>query len=241
MVHNYYLEEAKKMEQLQKDKALNTKPSVQQYARLPNTLNGNKPKPGNFNQQRKKWPPSMSICVSNRIVNIAEPPRNQNPFLKSKGLACPTCKKCICSANHDECIVKYISKLADLFTKALPEDRFKYLVRRLGMRCLAPNELEVLSNRFKNDLPFKPRWGNDPGKLRATPDLLISLVTMRLITMSRMFKRKSEILDGNDNGYTPLFGKQFLALELLRPAGEILEFSFDIYAAMNTTTMAGKD
>nr|GEX20433.1 hypothetical protein [Tanacetum cinerariifolium] len=30
------------------------------------------------------------------------------------------------------------------------------------------------SNRFKNDLLFKPRWGYDPGKLRATPDLLIS-------------------------------------------------------------------
>ncbi|GJW56667.1 hypothetical protein Tco_0103398 [Tanacetum coccineum] len=49
MVHNYYLEEAKKKAQLQKDKALNTKPSVKQYARLPNTANGNKPKPRNFN------------------------------------------------------------------------------------------------------------------------------------------------------------------------------------------------
>ncbi|GJT59540.1 retrovirus-related pol polyprotein from transposon TNT 1-94, partial [Tanacetum coccineum] len=38
------------------------------------------------------------------------------------------------------------SRLADLFTKALPEDRFKYLVRRLGMRCLTPDELEVLAN-----------------------------------------------------------------------------------------------
>ncbi|GJU15261.1 retrovirus-related pol polyprotein from transposon TNT 1-94 [Tanacetum coccineum] len=36
----------------------------------------------------------------------------------------------------------------DLFTKALPEDRFKYLVRRLGMRCLTPYELEVLANEF---------------------------------------------------------------------------------------------
>ncbi|GKG18442.1 hypothetical protein Tco_0372740 [Tanacetum coccineum] len=35
-------------------------------------------------------------------------------------------------------------QLADLFTKALSEDRFKYLVRRLGMRCLTPYELEVL-------------------------------------------------------------------------------------------------
>ncbi|GKA61187.1 hypothetical protein Tco_0760594 [Tanacetum coccineum] len=37
-------------------------------------------------------------------------------------------------------------QLADMFTKALPEDRFKYLVRRIGMRCLTPTELEVLTN-----------------------------------------------------------------------------------------------
>ncbi|GJS72059.1 hypothetical protein Tco_0704900 [Tanacetum coccineum] len=63
MVHNYYLEEAKKKAQLQKDKALNSKP--------------------------KK-------------------PRNQKPFLKSNDLACPTCKKCIYTANHDACILKYL-------------------------------------------------------------------------------------------------------------------------------------
>ncbi|GKA86863.1 hypothetical protein Tco_0808574 [Tanacetum coccineum] len=37
-------------------------------------------------------------------------------------------------------------QLADLFTKALSEDRFKYLIRRLGMRCLTPEEVEVLAN-----------------------------------------------------------------------------------------------
>ncbi|GJV73108.1 retrovirus-related pol polyprotein from transposon TNT 1-94 [Tanacetum coccineum] len=37
-------------------------------------------------------------------------------------------------------------QLADLFTKALPEDRFKYRIRRLGMRCLTPEEQEVLAN-----------------------------------------------------------------------------------------------
>nr|GFA35202.1 hypothetical protein [Tanacetum cinerariifolium] len=37
-------------------------------------------------------------------------------------------------------------QLADLFTKSLPEERFKYLVRRLGMRCLPPVELEALAN-----------------------------------------------------------------------------------------------
>nr|GFA70359.1 hypothetical protein [Tanacetum cinerariifolium] len=38
------------------------------------------------------------------------------------------------------------NQLADLFTKALFEDGFKYLIRRLGMRCLTPEELEVLAN-----------------------------------------------------------------------------------------------
>nr|GEY99888.1 copia protein [Tanacetum cinerariifolium] len=36
-------------------------------------------------------------------------------------------------------------QLADMFTKALPEDRFKYLVRRICMRCLTPAALEVLA------------------------------------------------------------------------------------------------
>ncbi|GJV81987.1 hypothetical protein Tco_1517857 [Tanacetum coccineum] len=53
----------------------------------------------------------MSSRVSNRTVNIAEPPRTQKSFLKSKDLACPTCKKCIYSANHDECILQYLSKV----------------------------------------------------------------------------------------------------------------------------------
>ncbi|GJW78955.1 hypothetical protein Tco_0140637 [Tanacetum coccineum] len=37
-------------------------------------------------------------------------------------------------------------QLAGLFTKSRSEDRFKYLVRRLGMRCLTSEELEVLAN-----------------------------------------------------------------------------------------------
>nr|GFB66951.1 retrovirus-related Pol polyprotein from transposon TNT 1-94 [Tanacetum cinerariifolium] len=37
-------------------------------------------------------------------------------------------------------------QLADLFTKALPVERFQYLVGRLGMRCLTPTELETLAN-----------------------------------------------------------------------------------------------
>nr|GFC04940.1 retrovirus-related Pol polyprotein from transposon TNT 1-94 [Tanacetum cinerariifolium] len=36
-------------------------------------------------------------------------------------------------------------QLADIFTKALLTDRFNYLVRRLGMRSLSPQELDRLA------------------------------------------------------------------------------------------------
>nr|GFA73849.1 Gag-Pol polyprotein [Tanacetum cinerariifolium] len=36
-------------------------------------------------------------------------------------------------------------QLADIFTKALPVDRFNYLVLRLGMRSLCPQELDRLA------------------------------------------------------------------------------------------------
>nr|GEX21828.1 hypothetical protein [Tanacetum cinerariifolium] len=41
--------------------------------------------------------------------------------------------------------VKTDYQLADIFTKALPVDRFNYLVRRLSMRSLSPKELERLA------------------------------------------------------------------------------------------------
>nr|GEY23530.1 retrovirus-related Pol polyprotein from transposon TNT 1-94 [Tanacetum cinerariifolium] len=41
--------------------------------------------------------------------------------------------------------VKTDYQLADIFTKALPTDRFNYLVRRLGMRSLSPKELKRLT------------------------------------------------------------------------------------------------
>nr|GEY66273.1 hypothetical protein [Tanacetum cinerariifolium] len=46
--------------------------------------------------------------------------------------------------NYSVVLTEY--QLADMFTKALHEDRFKYLVKRIGMRCLTLAELEVLAN-----------------------------------------------------------------------------------------------
>ncbi|GJV65832.1 integrase, catalytic region, zinc finger, CCHC-type containing protein [Tanacetum coccineum] len=39
-------------------------------------------------------------------------------------------------------------QLADLFTKALPKERFKYLVHRIGMRYMTPTQLESLAKLY---------------------------------------------------------------------------------------------
>ncbi|GJU71912.1 retrovirus-related pol polyprotein from transposon TNT 1-94 [Tanacetum coccineum] len=86
-----------------KDKEVNGKPSMIDPTRLPNTANGCKPKPRN-------WQASMSSRVSNKDVHLGEH-RKQKPFLKFNDLQCPTCKKCLYSANHDECVLEYLSRL----------------------------------------------------------------------------------------------------------------------------------
>nr|GEW16252.1 copia protein [Tanacetum cinerariifolium] len=55
--------------------------------------------------------------------------------------------------------VKTDYQLADLFTKALPVDRFNYLVRCLGMRSLSPQELLAnLSNGYSQKNKNKAKW-----------------------------------------------------------------------------------
>nr|GEY31476.1 retrovirus-related Pol polyprotein from transposon TNT 1-94 [Tanacetum cinerariifolium] len=46
--------------------------------------------------------------------------------------------------------VKTDYQLADIFTNALPMDRFNYLVHRLGMRSLCPQELDRLAKLLNN-------------------------------------------------------------------------------------------
>ncbi|GJU14383.1 retrovirus-related pol polyprotein from transposon TNT 1-94 [Tanacetum coccineum] len=52
-------------------------------------------------------------------------------------------------------VLKTEYQLADMFTKALPEDRFQYLVRRIGMRCLTPAELEDSYKYGDGDASFQ--------------------------------------------------------------------------------------
>ncbi|GKF31880.1 hypothetical protein Tco_0101678 [Tanacetum coccineum] len=48
-------------------------------------------------------------------------------------------------ADHVGCIDTRKSTSGGIQFLALPEERFQYLVRQIGMRCLTPAELEVLT------------------------------------------------------------------------------------------------
>ncbi|GJU86649.1 hypothetical protein Tco_1294195 [Tanacetum coccineum] len=104
MVHNHYLEEAKKKTQ---ESSRNSEPSVMPSARSQSTTNGSKPKPRINNQKSRNWPASKSSCVTTKTVPIAEHSRNSRSFSDSKHFVCSTCQKCVFNANHDHCVTKF--------------------------------------------------------------------------------------------------------------------------------------
>ncbi|GJZ78614.1 hypothetical protein Tco_0643451, partial [Tanacetum coccineum] len=108
MVHNHYLEEAKKKTQ---DEGRNTRPNMMPSARSQSTANGSKPKPRINNQKSRNWPASKSSCVMTKTVPIAEHSRNSRNFSDTKHFVCSTCQKCIFNANHDACVTKFLNEV----------------------------------------------------------------------------------------------------------------------------------
>ncbi|GKA53159.1 hypothetical protein Tco_0746474 [Tanacetum coccineum] len=78
MVHNHYLDEAKKKTQKRKR---NSKSSVMHTASLQNTTNGSKPKPRSNNQTSRSLLVSKSSCVTITAVIIVD--HYRNPKLES--------------------------------------------------------------------------------------------------------------------------------------------------------------
>nr|GEX92824.1 retrovirus-related Pol polyprotein from transposon TNT 1-94 [Tanacetum cinerariifolium] len=73
MVHNHYLEEAKKRTQ---EHSRNSEPSLMHSARLQSTANGSKPIPKRNTQISRNWPATKNSFVMTKTVPIAEHPRN---------------------------------------------------------------------------------------------------------------------------------------------------------------------
>ncbi|GKB72544.1 hypothetical protein Tco_0933956 [Tanacetum coccineum] len=108
MVHNHYLEEARKKTQ---ESGRNSKSSVMPYVNSKSTANSSKPKRMIHNQKSRNWPASKSSCVTTKIVPIAEHFRNSRNFSDSKHFVCSTCQNCVFNANHDACVTKFLDEV----------------------------------------------------------------------------------------------------------------------------------
>ncbi|GKA45706.1 hypothetical protein Tco_0738502 [Tanacetum coccineum] len=108
MVHNHYLEEAKKKTQ---ERGRNSRPSVMPSAKSQSTTNGSKPKPRNNTQTSRNWPASKNSFVTTKTVPIAEHSRNSRNFSDTKHFVCSTCQKCVFNANHDSCVTKFLNEV----------------------------------------------------------------------------------------------------------------------------------
>ncbi|GKB25258.1 hypothetical protein Tco_0864659 [Tanacetum coccineum] len=73
MVHNHYLEEAKKKTQ---EKVRNSKSSMMPSTSLQNNTDGSKPKPRSNNQTSRSLPKSKSSCETSNVVPLVDHSRN---------------------------------------------------------------------------------------------------------------------------------------------------------------------
>ncbi|GJV38249.1 hypothetical protein Tco_1410726 [Tanacetum coccineum] len=105
MVHNHYLDVAKKKIQ---ERDRNSTTSVTTSARFQSTADDSKPKPRSNNQTSRSLPVSKSSRVTITAVAKADHSKSYSSFSDSKQkkkFVCSTCHKYVFNANHDACVI----------------------------------------------------------------------------------------------------------------------------------------
>ncbi|GJT17148.1 hypothetical protein Tco_0875854 [Tanacetum coccineum] len=107
MVHNHYLDEARKKTQ---ERDRNSKTSVTPSAKFQITTDVSKQRRRN-NQTPRSLPVSKSSCVTIKVMPKADHSKSSSSFSDSKHFVCSTCHKCVFNANHDACITKLLKEV----------------------------------------------------------------------------------------------------------------------------------
>nr|GEW92276.1 Gag-Pol polyprotein [Tanacetum cinerariifolium] len=108
MVHNHYLDEAKKKTQ---ERDRNSKPSVMTPARFQSTPADSKPKPRITNHSSKSLPISKSSCITMPDMPKADHSKSPSSFSDHTRYFCSTFIKCVFNANHTACITKLLKEV----------------------------------------------------------------------------------------------------------------------------------
>ncbi|GJU74892.1 hypothetical protein Tco_1266297 [Tanacetum coccineum] len=108
MVHNHYLDDAKKKTQ---ERDRNSKTSMMPSARFQCTADDSKPKPRSYNHTSRSFPVTKSSRVKITAVPKADHSKSSRSFSDSKNFVCSTCNKCVLNGTHDACITKLLKKV----------------------------------------------------------------------------------------------------------------------------------
>ncbi|GKB94250.1 hypothetical protein Tco_0980387, partial [Tanacetum coccineum] len=109
MVHNHYLDVAKK--KIQERDRNSTTSVTPTYARIQTTTDDRKPNPRSNNQTSRSLSVSKSSRVTITVVPKADHSKSSSSFLDSKQFVCFTCHKCDFNANRDACITKLLKEV----------------------------------------------------------------------------------------------------------------------------------
>ncbi|GJR07778.1 hypothetical protein Tco_0790430 [Tanacetum coccineum] len=108
MVHNHYLEEAKKKTH---EIGRNSRPNMMSSAKSQSTANDSKLKPRRNNQKSRNLASSETSYITTKTVPIAEHYRNSRNFFDTKHFVCSTCQKCVFNANHDSYVTNFLNEV----------------------------------------------------------------------------------------------------------------------------------
>nr|GEZ87797.1 hypothetical protein [Tanacetum cinerariifolium] len=88
-----------------------------------------------------------------------------------------------------------------------------YWIMKEGMSILRGRKSVPGMNSNEREMERKPRWGNDPGKLLATPDLLIRLKNSHMLDHEVTLIHSLEL----SGDHPQSLGQSYNALRLNRP------------------------
>nr|GEV84727.1 hypothetical protein [Tanacetum cinerariifolium] len=136
MVHNHYLEEAKKRTQ---ERSRNLEPNLVPFARLQSTTNGSKPMPRRNIQTSRNWPASKNSFVTTKTVPIAEHLRN---------------------SSNDSCVTKFLKETSVVQKKTItPRSCLRWkptgkIFKTVGLRWIPTGNIFAFSTTKVDSEPL---------------------------------------------------------------------------------------
>nr|GEU31280.1 hypothetical protein [Tanacetum cinerariifolium] len=202
MVHNHYLEEAKKKTQ---ERSRNSEPSLIPPARSQSTANGSKPNPRSNTQTSRNWPASKNSFVTTKIVPLAANSRNSRNFSDSKYIVFSKSQKCVFDANHESCLTKFLKEVNSRAKKTMPPRsclRWKpigTIFKTVGLRWVPTGKIFTSSTTKVDSEPPNGLNSDITNQYKCEQTLDVGASTLYLSTGFKEFSTDEQAMTSDHN------------------------------------------